>query len=313
MRNSILRLAALAYLAMAVVPSMALADSINVSILGKQVGVMDVPTYTASKSGAFAGADIKGNFTKSGIVAGGQQLLDLNAPLGLSYLQTLLFTMDKQQKTFRTGTGGDLLGTFSDPPQGGYTLRDGSHDFATDKTPWYSNIEPSGVAGDIPPVYFAPDQIRDTPNMGFAVSNGLDGLANVLNGKDGTALFETALIGVKVAPADNPMTVADERLTDAYTVVGLSDYVWGMSFKFVDDGVAGFSAADYIVTKIPLTMSSTISVALKGAYDKAGDNSTLEWKVNFVAPVPEPSTLILGLVGLIGLSVVTLRKKRLAV
>ncbi len=86
--------------------------------------------------GNLARLHINANFDKTGITTEGSSILDMWFPQGLTYMQTVKFTTDKQQQIFRNGTGGDLKGTFSDPPQGGFTLPDGSKVFENDKTPW---------------------------------------------------------------------------------------------------------------------------------------------------------------------------------
>lgn len=263
--------------------------AMDVDFMGMKIGSLAVSNYDAGKSGTSATASILGNFTKEPGAAV-QTKLEAAAPLGMTYMQTVRFMFDsgKQQKIFRDKNGNDLTGTFSDPPQGGYTLSDGTRAFAADKRPWYSTIEPSGTAGDIPPTYpsFGGNQFSDDPGVPFDADNGFDGLANLLMGMDGMLKFETALVGVQMQPADNPATAEDERLTGMYMVQVFKDFMWGMNFKFVDDGVLGFTAADYQVTAKDLTFMTSVSDDFRTAFD----GGMMEWNVKFV---PEPPAVLL--------------------
>ena len=262
--------------------------AMDVDFMGMKIGSLNVSNYDAGKDGTFATASIRGNFTKEPGAAV-QTKLVAAAPLGMTYMQTVRFMFDsgKQQKIFRDKNGNDLTGTFSDPPQGGYTLPDGTRPGADDKTPWYSDIDPSGTAGDIPPNNFVgANQFSDTPGVPFGAINGFDGLANLLMGMDGMLKFETALVGVQMQPADDPATAVDERLTGMYMVQVFKDFMWGMNFKFVDDGVAGFTAADYQVTAKDLTFMNSISDDFRTAFD----GGMMEWNVKFV---PEPPVVLL--------------------
>ena len=269
--------------------------SMDVEFMGMRVGSLGVSGYEAGKSGDSATATINGNFTKEPGDAV-QTKLEAVAPLGLTFMQTVMFMFDsgKQQKIFRDKNGDNLTGTFSDPPQGGYTLTDGTRQFADDKRPWYSTIAPSGAAGDVPPNSFGANQFRDSPGVPFDPDNGFDGLANLLMGMDGMLKFETALVGVQMQPEDDPMTAADERLTGMYMVQVLKDFMWGMNFHFVDDGVAGFSVADYEVMAKPLMFTTDASDAFRSAFD----GGMMEWNVKFV---PEPSTAVIMGLGVLAL------------
>jgi hypothetical protein len=125
-------------------PAVALAapsmHMMEVKIMDKVVGKMNVTGYDAMNDGGLAKSSITGNFVKKNnaglaISAEAEQLLKDKFPLGLTYMQTVMFMFDsgKQQKNFRDKDGNDLKGTFSDPPQGGYKLRSGTvEDFGMD-------------------------------------------------------------------------------------------------------------------------------------------------------------------------------------
>src|SRR5437879_4988037 len=121
--------------------------------------------------------------------------------------------------------------------------------------------------------------------MPFDTCGGFDGLANLLMGMDGMIKFETALVGVQMQPEDDPATPSDERLTGMYKVQMFKDFMWGLSFHFVDDGVPGFTADDYQVTAKPLMFTTTASRAFGSAFN----GGTMEWNVKMV---PEPASAV---------------------
>jgi hypothetical protein len=276
-------------------PFSALADKMDVELKGVKVGELDVSTYTIGKGagGNTATGNIIADFTKTGIGPGGEDLLFSWFPQGLTYMQTVMFMFDsgKQQQIFRRGDGGDLKGKFSDPPQGGYTLRSGAKAFAGDKFPWYSTIEPSMVPGAIPPNRFDGHQFQDEPTIGFDDVGVIDGLTDLLMGMNGMLAFEAALVGVKKGPkVDDPRTPEDERLTGTYEVMVLKAFTWGFTFTFMDDGVPGLTADDYKVDPKPLVLSAAVSGEFFGAFDKRGDNADIEWRV--IVPLPLPLALL---------------------
>jgi hypothetical protein len=93
-------------------------------------------------------------------------------------------------------------------------------------------------------------------------------------GMDGMLKFETALVGVKAVPGN--------LKTGKYKVAPLKTFMWGINFKFMTDGVEGFTAADYKVEKKEFMFGVDVSPAFRGAFDKMGDNSGLEWDVDLV-------------------------------
>jgi len=220
------------------------------------------------------------------------------------------FTTDTQQRIFRTAGGANLLGTFADPPQGGYMLPDGSvENFGGDTRPWYSSINPSGVRGDIPPNSFGGNQFQDTPTIPFAAfAGGINGLAGVLNGKNGSIEFDTVLAGVCNLPAD--------ALLGAYQVCVLGQFYWGFDFTYTGNGngAAPFARGDYDIALRGLTVNTvqTVSADFAGAFDRAGNNAGVEWRVKFVPAddCPEPATMAIGGISLLVLVAVRRRLVR---
>ncbi len=157
-------------------------------------------------------------------------------------MQTIMYMTDKQQQIFREKNGKDLIGKVSDAPQEGYLDGDGNRQGKKDITPWYVDLET--VAGStIPPDVESYDnnQFRDTSTINFDPNlfSGIDGLANILNGKKGMVSFETTLVGVKEKPKP------EDSLIGTYKVVPLKTFTWGFNFKFKNDGIAGFTGDDY--------------------------------------------------------------------
>jgi len=277
---------------------------ISVIVKGVKVGELDVTNYTNTSNGTSAGLTIDGDFTTTNQAAGGQLILNTIAPLGLTYMQTVLFNTNLQQEIFRDANGNDLVGTFADPPYLGYTLRSGARPFSTDNRPWYSTIQPAGTPGAIPPNSFGAHQFEDVPSIGWADSNMLSGLANVLNGQNGSLNFETALVGVCVQPAANPAMNPDPAFAGAYMVCVLEDFTWGLNFTYVGPQggrTAGtYIAADYTTALVGLAFSNNVTAAFRGAFDKAGNNAGVEWNVNLVQAdtCPEPGTWYAVSIGL---------------
>ena len=146
------------------------------------------------------------------------------------------------------------------------------------------------------PNAFGANQFEDTPAIPFGPLNGIDGLADVLNAMDGMLLFETALCGVKEKPE------ASEAKTGSYKVACLKTFTWGLNFTFAGDGDGDLDADDYFVTEKDLAFGTAVSAAFEGAFDQMGDNAGVEWDVEFVTHVPEPSTALLVTLGLVGLA-----------
>ncbi len=225
----------------------------DVSTLGKKIGVLDVSTYNNLSNNERIKLDIIANFTKDGIEPGGQEILEEWFPQGLTYMQTMTFMFDsgKTQTFFRDFNGNILKDTWSDPPQMGYTFPGGQPPSSPDdSTPWYSTIEPTMVAGDIPPSFpgFGNNQFRDRPMIPFAdFADGTEGLLSLLDGKDGMWNFETTLVGVKEKPTDDPETPENEEKTGKYKVVPLKTFTWGFNLE-LKDGEDGDMADEYDVT-----------------------------------------------------------------
>jgi hypothetical protein len=311
-----------AWLAALLLPaSGAWADTVSVIVNGTQVGTLTA-TSTNTNNATSASATITANFTTAGQQAGGQQLLNQVAPLGLTYMQTVTFNSQLQQLLFypsdKTANNSFVLpnGTpFSDPPYQGYVLYDGTTQFNTDTTPWYSTIAPAGTPGALPPTYnwgtaANPNnqQMFDQPNVPWAnppaASNffgvpALNGLANLLNGANGNISFETALVGSCNTPA-NP-------LTGIWNVCVLEDFTWGMNFNYIANsgGSAGnYTNANYTETIQAINFSNMVSTGFQGAFDRLGNNAPVEWNVNFTQAsncVPEPSGFVLLLGGMLAL------------
>lgn len=283
------------------------AAPINVTVGGVKVGELDVTNYADTSAGGSASLTIDADFTTVNQALGGQAILNCVAPLGLTYMQTALFNTNLQQRIFRDEGGNNLIGTFSDPPFLGYTTRTGRA-FANDTRPWYSFIQPTGMAGAIPPNSFNMHQFEDTPSIGFGNLNGIPGLANVLNGQNGSLSFETALVGTISQPADTGvLNRTNTAFTGTYSVSVLEDFTWGFTFTYV--GPAGgrpagtYVAADYTVALQPLAFARDASAAFRGAFDKAGNNAGDEWLVRLTQAdqaCPEPATWLLFATGCVG-------------
>lgn len=280
--------------------------SMDVTMLGLKIGVLTVSDYDAEidMPNGLLKLRIRANFKKTGIEDGAEELLKKWFPNGLTFMQVHEFTFDskKQQQIFRDMKKDDLKGTFSDPPQEGYTLRSGNTSLKADKTPWYSNLKlpmdatNAPVPGGIPPNSFPGDpfcpdnQFCDEPMISFAdidlAGTTFEGLANLLNGMDGMWQFRTALVGVKEIPTDDGDPNTEEALKDPYRVMVLKAFEWGATMKFESDGIGGFTAADYKVTPKNKLLKFTNDVGSKfrGAFDKKDDNKEVEWDVTFVLP-----------------------------
>jgi hypothetical protein len=288
--------------------TLAQAAPVNVNVFGVKVGELDVTNYADTSAGGSASMTINANFTTTNQAAGGQANLNTVAPQGLTYMQTVLFTTNTQQTIFRTAGGANLVGTFADPPFLGYTLPGGGTAFTTDTRPWYSTITPAGTPGAIPPNFFAgPNQFSDTPTIPFAdFGDGTRGLANVLNGQNGSLSFETALVGVCGQPNDNGvLNNTNPAFTGNYQVCVLRDFTWGLNFTYV--GPAGgraagaYLAADYTTAAQALAFGTDVSAAFRGAFDKVGNNAQVEWNVTLIQAdnCPEPGTYLLLSGGLV--------------
>jgi hypothetical protein len=311
-RKSILLCCVRALLVAAVLPvSSVWAAAIGVIWNGTQLGTLTA-TSTNTGTAASASATITANFTTAGQQAGGAAILNNIAPLGLTYMQTVTVNTQFQQLLFlpsdKTVNNAVVLpnGTaFSDPPQGGYVLFDGSTQFPGDNTPWYSTIAPAGTPGALPPVFNwgavgGNQQFFDQPTIPWADPAAgsnffnfptLYGLANLLNGQNGNISFEAALVGACQIPAN--------LLTGTYLVCVLEDFTWGMNFTYVGPGGQAqgtYTSADYTETIQAINFSNTVSNSFKGAFDRQGNNARIEWNVDFNCP--EPAGFVTMLVGL---------------
>src|SRR5262249_43863179 len=135
------------------------ADSMNVIVQGVQVGTLTATT-TDNNNQFFGSAFLTANFTLAGQQPGGQAILNTVAPLGLTYMQTVTFNTQLQQllsyPSDKPANNSFILpnGTaYSDGPYKGYVLYNGTTQYSTDTTPWYTDIAPAGVAGALPPTY----------------------------------------------------------------------------------------------------------------------------------------------------------------
>lgn len=274
---------------------------------GMKLGELDVSSYTGDKTPSYGGisANISANFTPD-TLPGSAKILASLAPFGLTYMQahTFSFQSGKQQKIFRDTRGNELRGVIPDPPQRGYVIPGGHHAYFDDRTPWYSSLEPAGLPGAVPPLHgYAGSQYRDNPALPFTRIYGTDGLLDLLIGTDtdgrpiglnGAWSLETVLVGVGDMPDDdgNPAN-GDELLTGIYKVTPLVSFRWGFDLQFVDDLVSGITAADYVVTMQPLLFSAPPTSAFWEAFDGAGDNAAVEWKVLSASSTsPEPNTVL---------------------
>lgn len=265
----------------------ALGQMQDVVVNGVTIGTVNVTGYASSNLAGGAQTNINVNFTAAAGMAA-QTQRETVAPQGFSYLQTVRFTLPSQQEIFRTPgmPPTNLTGTFADPPPGGYQLPDGSVQFGMDSTPWYSTIEPSGVAGAIPPEFGwgaqGNQQLSDTPTVPWGPINMVQGLLGLLNGGNGMLCFETVLVGVHPSIMPPPW--------EAWPVMSIR---WGMTFTYNGDTNMNMmiDREDYTVAAKPLEFGAP-SMAFLSAFDGMGTNP--EWTVNFV---PEPATLGLLVVG----------------
>jgi hypothetical protein len=292
------------------------AATLNVTVSGVQVG-----TLTATSGGGptanSASTSITANFTLAGQQAGGQQILNSVAPLGLTYMQTVTVNTNLQQLIFfpsdKTANNSFIFPNgmpFSDPPYQGYVLYNGATQFSTDTTPWYSTIAPAGTPGALPPNYTwggggGTQQMFDAPALPWAnpAANAfgyptINGVANLLNGQNGNISFETALVGVCNIPAN--------QLTGVYNVCVLADFTWGMNFTYNGGGNFGnYTSANYTETAQAVTFAANnmVSAGFAGAFDQQGNNAPVEWNVNFTqaSNCPEPAAFMLLLCGSLAL------------
>lgn len=286
------------------------AAPMTVSVQGFQLGELDVTNYTNTSNLGAAGLTIDADFTTMNQGPGGQTVLNQLAPLGLTYMQTALFNTDLQQQMFLDANGNNLVGTFPDAPYRGYTLPSFARPFSTKNRPWYGSIQPDGTPGALPPNFFAAHQYEDTPSITFGdqgsgESGSILGLANVLNGKGGSISFETALVGVSRQPPANPQANPDPAFSDPYDVFVLQDFTFGFTFGYI--GPLGgrqpgqYVARDYSVQLQALTFHNDVTGAFRGAFDKAGPNADVEWRVRLIqadaTAVPEPGTWVTVLAG----------------
>lgn len=303
------------------------ASSLNVVVGGVQVGTL---TVTEGGGGTLndASATITANFSTTGQQAGGQAILDEVAPLGLTFMQTVTINTNLQQYLFFPSdtTEGNIItypngSPFSDPTYGGYVLYNGTTELTSDTTPWYSTIAPAGTPGALPQTYgwqtgsgTLDAQMYDQPSTPWANQNGsalglgtVYGLANLLNGQNGSIEFEDALVGQCNAPA-NP-------LTGTWDVCVLADYTWGETFTYDGGGSAGhYTSADYTETLTGVTFAGDdmVSDAFEGAFDQLGSDASVEWNVDFTqaGDVPEPGGFTLLAGGALGLWICRRRMAR---
>ena len=276
-----------------------LGATVDVNVFGLKVGELNVDPYSNLSNATVASASISANFTTANQAAGGQGALNTVAPLGLTFMQTVRVNTNLQQLIFRpsdytAANGFVLAGTHSDPPYKGYVLYDGSKQFETDERPWYSTIAPSGVAGAVPPTYdWDPgagvnnQQLFDQPTIQWAnYDANTYGMANLLNGQNGSLSFETALVGVCQQP-----NLAN-ALTGQYKVCVLKDFTWGINFTYTAGGAAGaYTQANYTTALSALTFADDVSATFRGAFDQLGNNAPVEWNVKFTQAneCPEPT------------------------
>jgi hypothetical protein len=281
-------------------------DPIKVVVKGVTVGELDVTESNKSK-GNIASLTIDANFTTMGQQTNGQAILDGIAPLGLTYMQTVDFQTATQQQLFKDANNKNLKGTFSDPPYLGYTLANSTRKFEKDDTPYYSTLTPAGTAGALPSNRFGTNQFEDTPMLPWnnqGKKGNINGLANILDGKNGMIDFETALVGVCGAPT--PGGTPDRAFTQPYHVCVLEDFTWGFDFTYTGGGAPGkYTSADYTESLASIVFGTNISTAFAGAFDKKGNNAADEWLVKFTQAnnCPEPFTWGMMCSGLFALAV----------
>ena len=289
----------------------ATASTLDVTVKGVKVGELTV-AQTNKTTGVSVSVDIDGDFRKTNQAAGGQALLNSVAPKGTTFMQVLTFNTSLSQNIFfpsdhTAQNFTTLSGTWSDPPMDGYVLFNGAKQLSPDPRPYYSTITPSGVTGDIPPDNYAgPHQFSDSPTIPWGNLNANTfGIANLLNGLNGSIQFETALVGVCQEPS-----MAEAR-TGTYRVCVLKDFTWGLDFTYTGPvggrSTGGYASADYVSSLRALTFANDVSSAFRSAFDMSGPNSHVEWKVQFVQAdsVPEPGTL--AMMALAGIAVLTLK------
>jgi hypothetical protein len=289
------------------------AAPVNVTVQGIKVGELDISTYADTSVAAQARANIIANFSIANQAAGGAALLNMVAPLGLTYMQTLTFNTPILQETFLDHNGTRLEGTWADVPYLGYTFPAGPAQFTDDNRPWYADIEPAETPGALPLTYpnFGDNQFQDTPRVSWADSNGRPGLANILNGNNGSINFESALVGVCGQPPEGG--TPDTAFTGFYTVCVLKTFTWGFNFTYIAGSGGSFgnyTNANYNEALIALAYSNDVSAGFRGAFDKAGVNAGVEWAVALTQAdlCPEPGTWMTLSIGVV---IVAGRRSRL--